>query len=429
MLPPTIEKPDPEKSGGTGHEISIFKRVKGTVLLANRGKQGDVHFVSCFGGGDDVRNIFDYLEWRGDLSFARDGFNEVDNLVMSMLAYLKFDGVVPPDPGAGPVTLSMAAKQPTCRPSTPENSTFSKKVTELFMKAAQSVRYRDIGLSGYVDQVDHERSKQFSATVFSINRKQHFIAFRGTDDTLAGWKEDFRMSFMDQVQAQQDAAAYLEKNISNYKGDLYLGGHSKGGNLAVYAAAHAAAGMQNRIIGIYNNDGPGFHAKVIQSKGYQSILNRINTFVPGFSVVGLLLEHGTEYTVVSSDGTGIMQHDAFSWQVSGTRFVYEQGLKKSSSNFNKTLRSWLDGLALDQRAQFVDGLFDIIEANGALTVSELSGKWLTEANNMIKAFKNMDPLTKSFLKKTVQLFFKEYQKVLKTSIKEDIGSFFSKKLP
>lgn len=376
-----------------------------------------------------MQNIFDYLEWRGDLSFARDGFNEVDNLVMSMLAYLKFDGVVSPGPGGGPLTLSKAAEQPVCRPSTPENSTFSKQVTELFMKAAQSVRYRDIELSGYVDQVDHEQSKQFSAVVFSIDGKQHFIAFRGTDDTLAGWKEDFRMSFMDEVQAQQDAAAYLEKVISNYEGEFYLGGHSKGGNLAVYAAAHAAAGLQNRIIGIYNNDGPGFHAKIIQGKGYQNILNRINTFVPSFSVVGLLLEHGTEYRVVSSDETGIMQHDAFSWQVSGTRFVYEQGLKKSSSNFNKTLRSWLDGLALEQRAQFVDGLFDIIEANGALTVSDLSRKRLLEANNMIKAFKNMDPLTKSFLKKTVKLFFIEYQKVLKTSIKEDIGSFFSKKLP
>ncbi len=291
------------------------------------------------------------------------------------------------------------------------------------------MRYRDIELSGYVDQVDHEQSKQFSATVFSINSKQHYIAFRGTDDTLAGWKEDFRMSFMDEVQAQQDAAAYLKKVISNYEGEFYLGGHSKGGNLAVYAAAHAAAGLQSRIIGVYNNDAPGFHAKTIQSEGYQNILNRINTFVPGFSVVGLLLEHGAEYRVVSSSKIGIMQHDTFSWQVSGARFVYEQGLKKSSSNFNKTLRSWLDGLNMEQRAQFVDGLFDIIETNGAVTVSDLSRKRLLEANNMIKAFKNMDPLTKSFLKKTVQLFFKEYQKVLKTSIKEDIGSFFSKKLP
>jgi hypothetical protein len=379
-----------------------------------------------------MQNIFDYLDWRGDLSFARDGFNEVDNLIVSMLAYLKFDGVVPPDTDGGSITLSKVAEQ--FKKSTDDLSAlvdnlFLKQIPELFMKAAQSVRYRDIELSSYVNQVNHEQSNQFSAVVFSINSKEHFIAFRGTDDTLAGWKEDFQMSFMDEVQAQQDAVIYTEKIISDYDGAFYLGGHSKGGNLAVYAAAHASAGSRNRIIGVYNNDGPGFQTKVLQSDGYQSMLSRINTFIPKSSVIGMLLEHGEEYRIISSDKLGIMQHNSFFWHVRGNHFLHEDGLTKSSSNFNKTVRLWLDQLTMAQREQFIDGLFDTIQAAGKMTVSDISKNGLTVANEMIKTFKNMDPLIKSLLKETIQLFIKEYQEVMKTSIKEDIGSLFSIKKP
>ena len=379
-----------------------------------------------------MQNIFDYLEWRGDLSFARDGFNEVDNLILSTLAYLKLDGVVPPDAAGGAMKLSAVAEQLTKiydDPADFTNNLFLKQIPEFFLKAAQSVRYRDLELSGYVNQVDHGQSKQFSAVVFSINSKQHFIAFRGTDDTLAGWKEDFQMSFMDEVQSQLDAVNYTKKNISNYKGNFYLGGHSKGGNLAVYAAAHLTAAMRKRITAVYNNDGPGFQTTVIQSDGYQSILSRINTYIPKSSIVGMLLERGEEFKVINSDRIGIMQHDVFSWQVSGTHFVCEPGLTKSSSNFNKTIRLWLEQLTLEQRAQFVDGLFEIIQATGAMTFTELSKRGLRVANDVMRSFKNMDPLTKSLLKSTIQLFAKEYQEVLKTSIKADIDSLFSIKKP
>ena len=378
-----------------------------------------------------MHNILDYLEWRGDLSFARDGFNEVDNLIMSILAYMKFDGFVP-SPGSGSITLAEVAeifKKSVEDIAILVNNMFLKQIPDLFVQAAQSVRYRDIELSGYVNQIDHELSKQFCAVVFSINSKLHFIAFRGTDNTIAGWKEDFQMSFMDEVQAQRDAAAYTEKIISNYNGKFYLGGHSKGGNLAVYASSHVAAGLRKRIMGVYNNDGPGFQTKIIQSSGYQSILSRINTFVPKSSVVGMLLEHGEEFRIISSDKMGIMQHDAFSWQVSGTHFVNEGGLTKFSSNFNKTVTLWLEQLTMEQRAQFVDGMFEIIQAAGAMTLGDLAQKGLTVANDMIKTFKNMDPLTSSLLKNTIQLFFKDYQEVLKTSIKEDITSLFTKKKP
>lgn len=152
-----------------------------------------------------IHNIFDYLEWRGDLSFARDSFNEVDNLIMSVLAYLEFDGIVPREIDRGSIPLLKVAErlsETIDKPSPLDYNPFFKQIPKLLLKAAKSTRYRDIELSSYVNQVDYEQSKQFSAVVFSINKEQHFMAFRGTDDSLIGWKEDFQMSFRDEVQAQ-----------------------------------------------------------------------------------------------------------------------------------------------------------------------------------------------------------------------------------
>lgn len=377
-----------------------------------------------------MQNIFDYLEWRGDLSFEVDGLNEIDNLVFSTLAYLEYGGIIAPNAGKGSITLSKIAEKSgksIAGMSAFYTNPFFRQIPNLLAKAAQSARYRDIELSSYVNKFDPEMSKQFSAVVFSINKNLHFIAFRGTDDTLAGWEEDFQMSFKDEVQAQQNAVAYMEKVISSYDGDFYIGGHSKGGNLAVYAAAHASSRMRDRIIWVYNNDGPGFHNKIIKSEGYQKILRKVSTFIPKSSIVGMLLEHGEDYIVVSSSEIGILQHDTFSWQVKGTHFVYAKGLTKSSLNFNKTVRLWLDQLSLEQRAQFVDVIFDIIQATGAMTVSELSDEKLKATDAMIKTFKNMSPETKSLLKKTIELFFDESKKVMRSSIEADINLLFSKR--
>lgn len=377
-----------------------------------------------------MQNIIDYLEWRGDLSFARDGFNEVDNLILSVLAYFEFDGIVPQEAGREPIPLIEAADQyfKTLVKGPPKNivNPFFREIPRLLMKAVLTTRYKDIKLSGYVNQVDHEAGNQFSAMVFSINEDEHFFAFRGTDDTLAGWKEDFQMSFRDEVKAQKDAVHYVEESLSYYPGKIYLGGHSKGGNLAVYAAAHLPRDVQERIFGVFNNDGPGFLTQILQREGYQNILGKVHTFIPKSSVVGMLLEHGEEYITVNSNEMGFMQHNAFSWEVKGTRFVYEKGLTKASKNFNQTVRLWLNQLTMEQREEFVDALFDIIQATGAMTVTDLSQKKLSLATDMIKSYQTLDTLTKSHLIKAVKLFFSKSQKVLISSIEADVASLLGK---
>jgi hypothetical protein len=375
-------------------------------------------------------NTFDYLDWRGDLTFELDGLNEVDNLVMSVLAYLEFDGVVPETLGSDAIPLSQAAERlKKCEFCSPlfHTSPFFRQIPELMVRAARTPRFRDILLHGFVNQVDYEQSKQFSAMVFTISPEEHFIAFRGTDDTLAGWKEDFQMSFMDEVPAQKQALAYMNDVMANLPGDFHLGGHSKGGNLAVYAAVHSGAGAVDRIRGIYNNDGPGFTEEAIRSAGYQSVLGKIRTFVPRSSIVGMLLEHGEDYMVVGSRTIGIMQHNALSWDVAGPRFAYEREITDSSRNFDAALTSWLNHLSTEQSVQFVDALFDIIQASGAQTVTDLSREKLRSIDSMVRAYRNMEPFTKSLLKKTVRAFLAESQKVIGASIGAEIGALLRRR--
>ncbi len=382
-------------------------------------------------------NILDYLDWRGDLEFQRDPLNEVDNLVFSVLSYMDFAGAVPTLEEAGSVSLADAAetlKQMPEQITAPITSTFFSRLPVLLEKCAGSARYRDVRLSHYVNRVSFDEAEQFSALVFSTDDTTHFVAFSGTDDTLVGWKEDLEMSFRDVVPAQRSAVEYLELVMSHLPGVFYLGGHSKGGNLAVFAGANISSEMQPSILLMYNNDGPGFQRAVIESPGYQRVANKILTFLPKSSVVGMLLNQSGHYHVVDSDETGFMQHNAFSWEVIGRTFVYQEGLSTASLKFNSALREWLDTVSLEEREDFVTVLFTILEATGARTLKDFTQDKLTNAKAMIATFKQLEPETQGLMKSLLETFFSEMQKVLRSSITESISSlitrtFARKRLP
>lgn len=382
-------------------------------------------------------NILDYLDWRGDLEFQRDPLNEVDNLVFSVLSYMDFAGAVPTLEEAGSISLADAAetlKQMPEQITAPITSTFFSRLPVLLEKCAGSARYRDVRLSHYVNRVSFDEAEQFSALVFSTDDTTHFVAFSGTDDTLVGWKEDLEMSFRDVVPAQRSAVEYLELVMSHLPGIFYLGGHSKGGNLAVFAGANISSEMQPSILLMYNNDGPGFQRAVIESPGYQRVANKILTFLPKSSVVGMLLNQSGHYHVVDSDETGFMQHNAFSWEVIGRTFVYQEGLSTASLKFNSALREWLDTVSLEEREDFVTVLFTILEATGARTLKDFTQDKLTNAKAMIATFKQLEPETQGLMKSLLETFFSEIQKVLRSSITESISSlitrtFARKRLP
>jgi hypothetical protein len=380
-----------------------------------------------------MQNVFDYLDWRGDLSFERDPFNEIDNLIFSILAYAQLDGIVPAEGDNNrAMALSAVAGKYAQRlfqlPSVDHNP-FLRQIPALLAKAADSKRFGPVLLSNYVNQLDSEIVKQFSAVVFSINRRLHYVAFRGTDDSLAGWKEDFLMSFRSEVEAQKQADLYLRRVAPRLRGRLYLGGHSKGGNLAIFAATRSPVKLDRRIAGIYNNDGPGFLPAFVRQQRYQQCLPKIRTLVPQSSIVGMLLEHRESYQVIACDEPIILQHNPLTWKVRGTAFEPSEGLAKDSVVLRDSIRGVLDKVTLEQRAQFVNALFDIIHGSGARTVGDLSREKLSLAVNLIKTYRSMDSETQQVLKQAVELLFGESHRVLKTVLSKDLNALIAKHKP
>ena len=351
-----------------------------------------------------MASIMEYLDWRGDLTLAERPFNEVDNLLLAELSYLDLGGIVPAD-FQGVIRLSDAAAAFTRR--TPEANMVvlvPDKIPDLARKMAASARFRDIGLSGYVCKLDEQTETQFAALCFRLPDGSVYVAFRGTDDTIVGWKEDFNMGFLPTVPAQREAADYLRAAAAAYPSSpLRAGGHSKGGNLAVYSAVWCGEAVQNQLIAVYNNDGPGFHASLLGLPEHRRIAGKILTLLPESSVVGMLLEHEEDYQVVRSSQIGLMQHDGFSWQVLGTQFVHRDDLTQSGKLVDNTLREFISSLSQEQRIAFIDALFEVLTCTNAETLTDLKEGGFRTVYSMLKTVRALDKDTRRALSGTLGL--------------------------
>ncbi|MCM1467466.1 MAG: DUF2974 domain-containing protein [Alistipes sp.] len=363
----------------------------------------------------DGTNIIDYLKWRGDLSFGQTPFNDVDSLILSQIIYIPFEGIVPSIRSTRTITLRKAAEKFFDMYDETKSSLgalLPKEIFELFRLAGQSVRFGEIRLSRYVNKINHATEIQFCAmTIFIDELNEVFIDFRGTDDTIVGWKEDFNMGFMTPVPSQTESVRYFNYVISRYVKEnpdlkIRLGGHSKGGNLAVFAATFVQnvsdIAIQDRIECIYNFDGPGFDDKVIQSKEYVLTRDKIKTIIPQSSVVGMLLGHEEGYTVVKSNQVGLLQHDALSWEVVGTEFICLESVTDSSLVLDKTLKTWIKSMDPVSAERFVTALFEILSATDAKTLTELMTGKNRSISVMMKAYAGEDEDTKKMLKSAVR---------------------------
>ncbi len=342
-------------------------------------------------------NIFDYLIWRGDLTFSAAPFNEVDNLLLSMLSFIEYRDIVPSKLLGTPVRLSECLRRYEEHFPTGEDFgiIIPGETNDLFRRAAMSARYSEIYAAYYVRETNEREQSQFAAITYILPDNSVFIAFRGTDDTLVGWREDFNLSFTSPVRSQQLAAEYVASVASVYRGDIRIGGHSKGGNLSVYAAAFVPPHVQERILTAYSNDGPGFLPDVLESEEYKRVAGRVVTFVPQSSVIGMLLEHSGEYHVIeSTTHSGLFQHDPFSWSVVGPSFIHLEGLSKRGQRHDQVMRSWLSKLDGEERRKFTETLFGVLESTGAKTVSDLTELRLNNIGVMLRTFGNLDRATK-----------------------------------
>ena len=327
-----------------------------------------------------MSNIMDYLAWRGDIALDYSPFNDVDSLVLAVLSYLNY----PQEP-------TLIRDLGVHAPAADQNQfTFVHESRALLSAAAMTERFAGIRMHTPVAVTDQARDMQFAAVTFDLPDGSHYVAFRGTDSTIVGWREDFNMAFESPVPAQSAAVKYLAEAAAKAGGPLILGGHSKGGNLAVYAAAHAEPSIQQRIRRIYSFDGPGLDDATIASDGYAAIARHIRSFVPQQSVVGLLLAYHPEYTVVKSNAIGLMQHDSFTWQVLGTDFIAVTELDVSSQLVDQTVHTWLSRVDQSQRRIFINTIFDILEASGANTVKELFRDIPGNLPNILRALQKVD---------------------------------------
>lgn len=316
-----------------------------------------------------MATMFDYLQWRGDLTFTQDPPNAVDALIFSSLSYIQFDGLVDSQPGK--TVLLRDAAESFFEQETPEALVRVEKDLDLLHRAAASPRFGQTKLTMYQDLFIPEQETQFAAVTFLLDDGSAFLAFRGTDYSLVGWKEDFNMSFQQTVPAQRLAQKYVRDVAAEYALPLRLGGHSKGGNLAVFAAARSGPVLQKRILEVYNNDGPGFTKYMIGDPGYLAIVPRIKTYVPESSVIGMLLEHEEPYIVVKSRTVSLLQHDPYSWEIMGPAFMTLEETSEDSRFVDATIKEWFSDMTNQERGRLVDVMFTLLGSGGAETTFDI----------------------------------------------------------
>ena len=357
-----------------------------------------------------MANILDYLNWRGDLTLAQSPFNEVDNLILAELSFVNFTGIVP-GPGEGEGVPLHAAAEAFFRSHEGGDMGMGVLVPDeipaLLRRMAECPRFREMKVNCFCDHLDVRKAEQFAAVTVELGDGSIYLSFRGTDDTIAGWKEDFLLGCQPEVPAQKKAVAYVKAVAAQYpRRKLMLGGHSKGGNLAVYGGIFVPLAIQRRISAVWSNDGPGFYGAVLETPQHARLEGRVHSIVPKSSVVGMLLEHEESYTVVDSDQVGLWQHDGFSWQVLGTGFVTLREVSRQGRRNDLALKEWVRRLPVDQREKFVDGLFEVLTASGATTLTDLKEDGFRAAGAMVRAMKDMEKDTRDALFNAIATLFR-----------------------
>ncbi|MDO4421505.1 MAG: DUF2974 domain-containing protein [Eubacteriales bacterium] len=361
-------------------------------------------------------NLLDYLAWRGDLPLERDPFNSVDALLLSCLSYVDFADVAPAM-GEGKITLEEASERFFTLHSPEElaqDKSFINFAPSMLKALADSDRFKDAYILNYVNDTDISREIQFSAIEIDTSDGATFISFRGTDDTIIGWKEDFNLSFMT-VPAEDEAVAYLKKVADGKNNTVRIGGHSKGGHLAVYSAALADDKLNSIIESIYNFDGPGFNRDATESENFRKIQGRIVKIIPESSIVGRLLFNATEPVIVRSNETGIMQHNPLSWQLEGKEFETRDFTDKISDLFDETMTKWLDEMSFEERKVFVDELFSVFEASGCENLSMLTKVGVKGTRAMIGRMKEIKNDSGEKVRTLMKMFFVNIN-ILKDSV-------------
>ena len=341
-----------------------------------------------------MANIMDYLDWRADVPFSADPYNEVDNLIFSTMAYIDFDGVVPGLEKDKPLSIHEVNGRYWRKHSKAEiraREAFVSDAPFILEKMDGSARYRHLKIFHYINSVNEDMTLQVSAVTILPGDGSVYVAYRGTDDTLIGWKEDFQFAYKDMTVGQKESVDYLDRTLDCLpdKLRLYVGGHSKGGNFAVYAATFCRPEIRDRIQTVYSNDGPGFVQDVIKTREYQQIKDKIIKYTPEFTFIGGLMVDDSEPVIVKSDSTGAYQHDPFSWQVMRNHMVLADSYDNQSVLLNDAIGRWVSNESPEKRKLFINILFDLFKEAGVTKASELGKNRIKTSIAMMNALRKL----------------------------------------
>lgn len=346
-----------------------------------------------------MSTIFDYLDYVAYDSIYDRPFKELDVLALTELTYLPFDRIVPQgDTTNIEVRLSDAVEL--------VDRTTDFIVTDQHLQLvdvlATSKRFKNVKLLNYVDEYDPDVQKQFAAMTYRLTMDVYLVVFRGTDDTLIGWKEDFHMTYMDHVPSQRRAASYLQHVMKEFpKGRFMVAGHSKGGNLAAYACSYLPDHLFERVDAIYCYDAPGLNKAIIETEGYQRIAHLGHRFVPQGSIVGMMLEVPEPATIVKSRAFGgFAQHDTFTWMVEKDGFVTLDQTSPDSQQTDETLKQWVRETSADERKKFFDTFFGIFLDAGITSINDLMNlKNFSKIKEIFQNAQDLDPTKREMLER------------------------------
>lgn len=367
-------------------------------------------------------NIMDYISWRGDLSFAQSPFNEVDNLILACFSYVNLDGI-PAVSGQKGIELKKLVKEFKKLHTIKEleaDKSFIRLAPFMMFEMAKSVRFGNCVIRNYVNEIVTEAEQQFSAVEIVLDDGTSYISFRGTDDTIIGWKEDFNLS-TGVVPAQERAVEYMQRISDKAYGMLRVGGHSKGGNLAIYGSVMCKS-AHDKILEIYSNDGPGFSKEFQESPETAEMMPKIIRIIPEYSIIGTLLEHEKQPIIVASTSRGLLQHDGFSWEVQGPGLVRRDSLNKTALRFIEILHKWIDGMDTEQKRLLIEDLFATLQASGCENLSEVQSGGIKSLAAMVKRLDKFAPESRGMMQELLTAICGGWLEQLQESTKDKLSA-------
>ena len=365
-----------------------------------------------------MENIIDYVKEWGKYSLSEKPFNEVDSLVLCQMIYFNYKEFVPGfEESNVPVGIQSIYVHPD-RDRILDDYWYRENNKELFASAAQSRRFGNLKMNYYVNIINEETQTQFSAMTYILEDKNAYIAYRGTDATIVGWKEDLNLAFSKPLHSQQLAVEYMDRVAGYIGGSFYAGGHSKGGNLAVYAAMNCKPETRESLLKVFNNDGPGFRPEIRQLGHYEAIADRMIKFIPRSSLVGTILEDQDDYELIESKGVGMLQHNAYSWKIEDGAFLRAKSMKSGKILRDAALNEWILSLSDSEIHAFVDTLYDVVAASEASNVFEFGADWKKCTQSVFEAAKELDETTRKSIAKIIRSLFEITRELATAELQE-----------